>query len=254
MKHLLCTVLAAAGIFIVFLTSNTGAETIRLAQYEVLPLTSQKLPGGGFGCRITKEALAFHNHSIEIHWYPLKRAITLVEKGDADISLGWRKSKAREKKVIFSDTPLVDTSVVFFYRKDKPFDWETLEDLYGLKIGYVIGGISATDAFLAAEKGGKLTVDRVPTEQQNIRKLLAGRIDVMVGSTLITPFNLKEILSPEERAQIIVHPKALLEARYYAIFSRQVSPHIIHAFNDGIEQLRKNGQYELRLSEALIRE
>lgn len=239
------------GFSIIFFKGDTGAETLHMAQYEVLPLTSQKMTGGGFGCIIAEEALSLHNHNLTIHWYPLKRAITLVEKGEADISLGWRKSKERERKVIFSEKPLLDSSVVFFYRKDKPFDWETLEDLYGLKIGDIIGSISVTGAFLAAEKAEKLTVDRVPTENQNIKKLLAGRIDIMIGSALTTPFTLEAMFTREEREQLAMHPKTLVEGRYYAIFSKQLSPRVVQAFNDGIEQLRQNGQYSQMLSQAL---
>jgi len=131
------------------------------------------------------------------------------------------------------------------------FDWETLDDLKGLRIGDKIGNMGAGEAFLAAEKSGELTVERVPTDEQNLKKLLAGRIDAMVGTPMGIQAILKAMFSPEEQARIVAHPKPLRDVRAYAVFNKQFSPQLIQTFNDGIRQLRESGQYDQWFSEAL---
>lgn len=239
------------GVVAGMLAWEVNAEPLRLAQHEVFPLASEALPKGGFACRIVSAALALSDRQMTINWYPSRRALMMVERGAADMSLGWRKTPEREQTVIFSDKPLIDSSILLFYRKDSPFDWDTIGDLHGLRFGYLIGRQSLPQEFLDAENAGELTVERVGVEEQNIRKLLAGRIDAIIGSPLSIPFILKARFSPEEVAQVAAHPKPLFEDGYYVVFSKQLSLRAIKDVNDGIQQLRENGQFDRWLSEAL---
>lgn len=249
--RILCVVILLAGVNGCFFKRQAAADPVRLAQYEVYPLASKKLPGGGFACNIVREAFALHGQKVETRWYPTKRALSIVKKGVADISLGWKKTPERETEFIFSSKPLVESSTLFYFRKDRAFEWNTIEDLKGLRIGFIIGAVSVSDDFLAAEAAGEITVDRVNTNIQNIKKLLAGRIDAMVGSPFNIPYIIKKEFSSEEQSRIVAHPKPLIKSHYYAVFYKQLSPRLIHAFNDGINQLRKSGKYDQLLYQAL---
>jgi polar amino acid transport system substrate-binding protein len=250
MKKILFTVMVAT-IIGASLTGNGLAETIRWVQYNVSPYAAEHLPAGGFWCQLVREALALRGHDISIQWYPLKRAFAMVENGAADLSLGWLKTPEREKAVLFSDRPVARSPVVFFHRRDKAFDWETLEDLKGLRIGDRLGNVNGGKTYLAAEKAGVINVERVPADEQNLKKLLLGRIDVIVGAESMIEGVLRDRFLPQDQSKITKHPKPLHVVEGYAVFNRQLAPHLIHAFNDGIDQLRENGRFEQLSRETL---
>jgi polar amino acid transport system substrate-binding protein len=250
MKKILFTVMVAT-ITGASLTGNGQAETLRWVQYNVSPYAAEHLPAGGFWCQLVREALALRGHDISIQWYPLKRAFAMVENGAADLSLGWLKTPEREKAVLFSDRPVARSPVVFFHRRDKAFDWETLEDLKGLRIGDRLGNVNGGKTYLAAEKAGVINVERVPADEQNLKKLLLGRIDVIVGAESMIEGVLRDRFLPQDQSKITKHPKPLHVVEGYAVFNRQLAPHLIHAFNDGIDQLRENGRFEQLSRETL---
>jgi polar amino acid transport system substrate-binding protein len=145
--------------------------------------------------------------------------------------------------VLFSNQPVADSPVVLFHRRDKAFSWKTLDDLKGLRIGDRLGNVNGGEAYLAAEKAGEITVERVPEDEQNVKKLLMGRIDVIVGAESMIKGVLRDRFSPHEQAKIAMHPKPLHVVYGYAVFKRQLAPGLIDAFNDGMRQLRENGRF-----------
>ena len=242
------TAAAAAGLL---LSGSAFADTIRWAQYDASPYAAEHLPSGGFWCRLVSEAVALHGHEVSIRWYPLKRAFSMVEQGKADLSLGWLQTPERREKVLFSDQPVASSPVALFHRRDAAFEWERIEDLKGLRIGDRLGNVNGGQAYLAAEKSGILTVERVPTDLNNLKKLLLGRIDVIVGAESMILGVLQANFTEQEQAFIVKHPKPLHVVYGYAVFAKGLAPHLIHAFNDGIRQLRENGRFDQLSRETL---
>jgi polar amino acid transport system substrate-binding protein len=175
----------------------------------------------------------------------------MVENGAADLSLGWLKTPDREKVVHFSDEPVASSPVALFHRRTTALDWDDIEDLKGLRIGDRLGNVNGGQEYLAAEASGVLTVERVLTDEQNLRKLLMGRIDVIVGAESMITAVLQSQFTPQERAEIAIHPKPLHVVYGYAVFNRQLAPHLMRAFNDGMRQLRESGRFD-QLSRELL--
>lgn len=236
--------LAATAVVWAFLAGCAFAETIRWAQYDASPYAAEHLSSGCFWCKLVKEALALHGHDVSIRWYPLKRAFAMVEQGKADLSLGFLKTPERQRVVLFSEEPVASSPVSLFYRKDTAFDWERLEDLSGLRIGDRLGNVNGGPAYLAAEKSGGLTVERAPTDLHNLKKLLLGRIDVIVGAESMILGVLQANFTEQEQAKIVKHPKPLHVVHGYAVFTKSLAPHLIQAFNDGMRQLHENGRFD----------
>lgn len=250
MKAIRAAMISAA-IVCVLLVGHGRTQTIRWVQYNAAPYAAEHLPAGGFWYRLVSEALALHGHDVSIRWYPLKRAFAMVENGSADLSLGWLKTPQREQAVLFSDEPIASSPVALFHRKDFVFDWKHLEDLKGIRIGDRLGNVNGGKAYLAAEKAGTLTVERVSGDEQNIKKLLMGRIDVIVGAESMIQGVLRSRFTLQEQAKIVKHPKPLHVVHGYAVFNRQLAPQLIRAFNDGIRQLRESGRFDQLSREAL---
>jgi len=250
MKSIPCALATIAAAWSLFAASAV-ADTLRWAQYDASPYAAEHLPAGGFWCRLVKEAVALHGHEVSVRWYPLKRAYSMVEQGNADLSLGWLKTPERQKAVLFSDQPVASSPVALFHRKDAAFDWERLEDLRGFRIGDRLGNVNGGQAYMTAEKSGVLTVERVPTDLHNLKKLLLGRIDVIVGAESMILGVLQANFTEQEQALIVRHPKPLHVVHGYAVFTKGLAPHLIHAFNDGIRQLHENGRFDQLSREAL---
>lgn len=227
------------------LASGSGlAQTIRMVQYQAPPYAADNLPEGGFYCQLAKEAFAIYGHDVTVSWRPLKRAFAMVKEGTADLSLGFLKIPQRERSVLFSTEPIASSPVAIFYLKAKGFNWDTLEDLQGLRIGDRLGNVNGGSDYLAAEQAGRLTIERVTTDAQNISKLLMGRIDVLIGAASMIKGALRASFSREEQDQIAMHPKPLHVVYGFAIFNRRLSPQLIDAFNSGVRKLRENGRFD----------
>ncbi len=118
-----------------------------------------------------------------------------MEAGERDGTLAFSKTAERLNTFRFSQTALGNLTVVFYHRKDVPFEWTELKDLEGYRIGGM-QGYAATDELenLNAE-GVHLTLGYATTEQLNFKKLLAKRIDVFPGAFEVATRVLRENFS-----------------------------------------------------------
>jgi len=191
---------------------------------------------------IITEAFALEGVTVIYKWVPWKRAYEITKEGGYDATPTWVPTPEREQDFYFSNTILVNQKV-FFHLKSFPFDWETIKDLQGMKIGGTLGY-----TYGEAVKEGKLTVDWVPRDFQNFRKLAAGRIQIFpqefdVGYAYIHD------LPPEhaEQAALLTHhPKPLLETTHHLIFSKQVAKNqrLLELFNKGLKTLKESGKLD----------
>ena len=222
--------------------SGFAQETIRIATGEYPPFLSEELKYHGVGIRVITEAFALEGVRVEYGWFPWKRAYELMKSGAWDCTGTWRKTPDREKDGYFSD-PLYPTAFTFFHRKDFRFDWKSMDDLGGLFIGATIG-YGYGQAFGDAEKWGSINVERVPTDLQNFRKLLAGRIHLFPINPDVGYDLLSQGFTPQEAELITHHPRPLLSAHTNLVFSRKVERNrrMVILFNRGLKQLRESGK------------
>lgn len=223
--------------------SANDNNTIVIANGEWVPYMSEHMPHYGPVNRVITEAFALEGVQVEYRWMPWKRAFEEAKEGGVAATSGWIRNGKRELYFYFSDVLFV-TKKVFFHRRDFPFDWETLEDLRGLRIGAVLG-YSYGVAFDGALEKEVVAVQRVAEERTNFEKLLRRRIhlypqELEVGLAHVETFK------PEERALLTYHSKPLLETQYYLLFSRRNAGNeeLVKAFNRGLGRLRKSGKLQ----------
>ncbi len=224
----------------------TGAEdenVITIANGEWPPFISENLKHHGVVCHIITEAFALEGVTVVYEWVPWKRAFVLTERGKYDATASWVPTPERKEKFHFSNTFLRNQKV-FFHMKSKPFDWKTIDDLKGLKIGGVLG-YTYGEAFDKAVEEGILRLERTPTEIQNFKKLQAGRIDIYPQEKEIGYGNIRAF--PEnEASQFTHHPKPLMETTHHLIFSKKVEKNerLIKLFNKGLNTLKESGKMD----------
>jgi len=234
-----------------------ASEAIRLTTVEWLPYMSKNDVGvftpdeiedgsGAYGIlsRLVAAAFALEGVTVEYGNYPLGRAYMLAQKGEFDGSVGWNSSPERADAFYYS-APLMRKSRVFFHLKAFDFDWNTLDDLKGLRIG---GGIATHygDAFSLAEQEGWIHVERVAGRYLNFKKLLAGRINIFPIAVESGYEFLNEYFTPKEVQSFTYHPKVFQDTTYHLILTRELKRNIrmMALFNRGLSKLRETGKYD----------
>ena len=233
-----------AGLLLSLLGNLSHAQTICITNGEWPPYMGKDLPDYGPVSAIIEQAFALEG--IQVHWqfYPWARALLVAEKGQCDGAAVWSSSKVRQEKFYFS-LPIIDNQTHFLYRKSKPLNWRSIEDLNGLAIGGTIG-YEYGYSFQAAERDGLITVTRLPSEELGIRMLLAGRLDAFPIDKIAAQAMLNESFSATQRASLAFHPLAIRTDPLYLLLSRKVAGNqqLLERFNHGLQLLKESGAYD----------
>jgi polar amino acid transport system substrate-binding protein len=219
-----------------------AAESVRLTNGEWPPYLGEQLPHYGVASRIVSEAFAHEGIEVQWEFYPWARALHLAEKGQRDGSAVWLYSPEREQSFYISD-PVVESGHQFFHRKSRHFDWQTIDDLAGLRICVTIG-YDYGQAFQTAEAEGRLQTRRVTSDEVCFRQLLAGRVDLFPIDKVVGYAMLYAHFSNADRAQLSVHHRPLRSDPLHLLLSRKVAENAerIRRFNLGLTKLRQNGR------------
>lgn len=250
-KHLCFTVLLFA---ILCSTPAAAQDPVTLTNGEWPPMFSQEFKFGGVGSRICKEAFALSGVEVNYIYMPWKRGLEEARIGKWDGTVGWRKSPAREPDFLFSD-PILQVNTVFFHRSGKMFDWNTVDDVGHLTIGVTLGyGYIELLKDAANRGGGKLEAAR--SDELNLQKLAAGRIDVFPCAEQVGYYLLRTKFIPGTADLVRHHTKPLMDSQLHLLISKK-NPNaqdLIDRFNRGLRTLRESGKYDQYLNESLTGE
>ena len=247
--------IALTGILLVLASlpsSGALADTVRITNGEWPPFTSERLPDNGPLSRIVAEAFALEGITVEYGYFPWKRAYDYARTGKWDGSIGWAPTPRHVQDFQMSD-PVLTADKALFHLKNIPFDWQKIEDLRGWKVG-ATAGYSYGDDWDNAVKDGRLRVDEVTVDEQNIRKLLLRRVDVIAMEVDVANYLLRTRLTPEEAATIVQHPKLLMRTPICLAVSRNTAraADLTTRFNRGLQRLKDSGAYDRYLGELHV--
>ncbi|WP_020406253.1 substrate-binding periplasmic protein [Hahella ganghwensis] len=243
--------LIALALFLLVVSLSGQADTVRITNGEWPPYLSQHYNHFGVASHIVPEALKLENFQVEYGFFPWVRSLEFAEDGIWDASIVWTFSRERETRFLYSE-PVIKLRSVFFHRRDKVFEWEALEDLKGYRIGGTIGYYYGPE-LSKLEKSGKLNISRVRSDAQNLKLILADRLDLF-------PIELEvgyEVLHrnfPSQQINLITTTRPFRETSYYMIVSRK-SPKansILKAFNQGLVKLKESGRFDEMIDSAAV--
>ncbi len=241
-------------LLILFVGSAQAADRVRLTNGEWPPYLGEDLPHHGVASRIVAEAFALQNVEVQWEFHPWARSLKMAEQGTRDGSAVWLYNHEREQRFHISD-PVVESGYYLFHRKNRHFDWSSVEDLRGLRIagtrGYDYG-----EAFQQAEAAGEINVVRLTGDEQGLRQLLAGRIDLFPVDKVVGFDLLYQNFSAAERRLLSFHPVPLRSDSLHLLLSREVPGNAerMQRFNQGLKRLRDSGkisQYLLEIQQPL---
>ncbi|MGE8502545.1 MAG: substrate-binding periplasmic protein [Pseudomonas sp.] len=241
-------------LLIVVLGSVHAADRVRLTNGEWPPYLGEDLPHHGVASRIVAEAFALQNVEVQWEFHPWARSLKMAEQGTRDGSAVWLYNREREQRFHISD-PVVESGYYLFHRKNRHFDWSSVEDLRGLRIA-ATRGYDYGEAFQQAEAAGEIDVVRLTGDEQGLRQLLAGRIDLFPVDKVVGFDLLYQHFSAAERRLLSFHPVPLRSDSLHLLLSREVpgNAELMQRFNQGLAQLRDSGkisQYLLEIQQPL---
>lgn len=217
---------------------------ITLASGEWSPYVSENLEHEGVVSRIVREAFALKGVEVEFVYLPWKRSMEEAKIGKWHGTLPWLKNEEREEDFYFTE-PIAYENVLFFYKEDSGFDWETISDLEGYKIGGTVGYFYG-DEFDNAEKDGRITIERATEDEMNFQKLAAGRVDIVICEIDVGYELIDKVFPPEEAEKIVHHPRSISANPLYLLLSKNVegNEELIEPFNRGLKRLDESGKLD----------
>jgi len=235
--------------FLIFSTGSIAKEKFIIAVGEYPPLVSQHFLHYGVTARIIREAFALEGIDVEYKFTNWARAFRLVIEGEADGIGPILKTNKRENQYYFSDSLYYETQV-FFHKKNYLFNWNTIDDLSQVSIGATIS-YSYGEEFDQAAKSKELMIQRVPTDEQNFKKMFADRIKIFPQSLDVGYYILHSTF-PDKVSLVTHHVKPVNQNHNYLAFSKAKnnSLSLIKHFNRGLQKLKESGKYELYFTES----
>ena len=223
------------------------AMPLRLATGELPPYATASRPDQGIALDIVRRAFAYAGFEVQYTFKPWTRSLEEARAGQWDGTAYWGRNPQRDKGFLISDNVLTE-QWVFVYRDNpaaKSFDWKTLQDLAGLRVG-AVQSYTYTPEFWRLQAAGTLNVSLAGDDLANLRLLLAGRLDVVPIERNVACYLMGAHLVPAEAAQLRAHPRLL---------TRQFTTHLMlsdklpqsaarmRAFNQGLRILQGSPEY-----------
>lgn len=231
--------------FILLLQTSTllAQMSIVLTTGEWEPFTSQSYKNSGIANAIVKEAFKIQNINVTYKFYPWKRAMFYAQIGKYEGSTIWMKTKQRELDFLYSKKPILIHSTTFFHLKKTHFNWnDDINYLKKFKIGTTLG-YSYTQELNNAIKNNIIKPDIGLSDLKNLKKLLLGRIEVLICDEQVCLTLIKKYLSKNEQNQLTYSKKHLSTVPHFLILNKKQKK-LKKEFDIGFKKLKESGRYQ----------
>jgi polar amino acid transport system substrate-binding protein len=220
-----------------FIAGVTQAETLKIATLDWEPYVGKILKGEGFNTEIITEAFKRAGYTVKIDFMQWDKAIEDATKGSYDAVFPEYYSKDRAKNFIYSNF-FSNSLLVFFKRKSSNITYKTLKDLTPYKIGVVKGYIN-TEEF---DKASYLKKVEAETDEENLRKIAKGELDLIVIDKLVAQYLIKTKI-PEASGKLESIEPPLIIHPLFVIFPKKLpaSEKRAKEFNKAYESMEKDG-------------
>jgi len=230
MKHKLAVYFGLA--LAVFVPTLIRAQTVQIVADEE--------KRGGYLLEVTRQALVSQGYTLSVRYMPWNRALeTCILGRQCDMLLGVYRTRERQSLMEFTD-PLGKVDLYLFGLTARGIRYSKLEDLASYRIG-VVRGARISEAFSHASLPYLEYAADLP---QNIRKLLAGHLDLFVDKKRTTLFILHSQFSADETRVTAIEPPLRRDFFYNAVpKGLPYGPQLITDFNRGLYMIKSNGDY-----------
>jgi polar amino acid transport system substrate-binding protein len=224
-------------ILLSLLASNITARELKVVVLPWPPYASNELPENGLATKIVVEALRRAGYASNLRYEMWERVLKGSKVGYYDIVATVWKTPERSKDFLFSD-PYLHNKVVFASTLDNKITYNSLDNLHGLYVG-TIKDYAYDEAFLNDPKIFKVEAYSLV---QNVRKLLDGKLDLIVADQYVIEYEMNKYLKSEIDKLYFSNKALNKRGLRIAISKRHDQAHtIIHKFNETVKAMKKDG-------------
>jgi polar amino acid transport system substrate-binding protein len=237
----LCLI-AAAALGPSWAARSEPALSVTLGAYEMPPLIGQDLPFGGTMTHIVRESFKLGGVEVKIVFLPNNRAITGVMKGLYDGTYGWAYTKERDQYLLYSHNAIRQSRNVFFQRAGEIYQWRSVKDLIGYKIGDTLGDFYSDD-FTAFRELAGVRVEEAGSDLANMKKLLSGHIDLFPMEEEVGQYLILHNFSPKEQQGVVAQTQVVATFPVYVVINRTLpnAAELVERFDRGYQWLKESG-------------
>lgn len=198
------------------LISCVNADTLKLTSLLWPPYSGQQLPQQGASIAVARAAIESMDQQLAVDFYPWSRAVKLAGSAKSDY-IGYLPEYYFETdKFVFSKS-IGASPLGIVEQKSHPISWQHLEDLNRYTLGVVKDYVN-TDALDLMIRTGAQPVEAVTSDEQNIRKVAAGRIDGAVIDINVLHYLLKQPHLQPLAEKLQVNRQLLANKQLYVAF------------------------------------
>jgi len=238
-------------VICIFYKVNSWAQnkTINLVADSWPPFSDKNSPSGGLSVEIAKEALKERGYSIRVHFVPWPRALQEIASGASDVLPEvWLTHSNRE--FLHCSEPYAYNDLKFIKKKGSDFEYQGLDSLKGKTVG-VVRDYGYTDEF---DMSTVFKKEGVTDQILNIKKLLAGRIDLAIDDPVVVERLVKsESEDLFKEIEFTKNSLALVPLYFCAGKSSGKNKEIVTDFNSGLERMKNDGTYDRLLKKYGVR-
>jgi polar amino acid transport system substrate-binding protein len=222
------------------LQTPAHARKLVLAATEYPPYYSESLDRGGPVAELTVAALRRAGYEVEVRFMPWARALKLGELGKVDGLVGVWRSPEREAAFVYSQPVVSNRIELCRLRGRAPAHFTTFEALKPFTVG-VVRGYADPPGLAAAG----VHTESVTHDLQNLRKLAAGHVDLVLIDSRVAHYLIERNLGREGGSIECIQPP-VQEHPQYLVVSRSVADAatIVAGFNERLEEMRHSGEFE----------
>ncbi len=193
----------------------------------------------GIAVDVVKTIINSLGHTVTVKIYPWARALKMTETGKADAIFTAYKNPERETFLDYSKSVIVHQTVYFYRKKGSSINYDgDLKKLRPYRIG-VVSTISYGKKFDEAKS--MLQLDRVNKLEQNIKKLMIGRIDLTLSNAYVGDYELKKMSLQDQIEKI---PTQIQSIPSYIAFSKvKKLTALRNQFDIELEKMKQSGEY-----------
>lgn len=226
-------------IFVTMTAFSLSAQELKFSTLDWEPYIGQNLDGQGFVAEIVKTAFQRGGyHKIKLIFYPWARTIRVSQKGKVDGYLPEYYDQSIEEHHYFSE-PFPGGPLVFFKLKSRSeISYNSLQDLKPYTIGVVRGYVNTKEF----DDADFLKKEEVTYDLLNLKKLLAGRIDLIVIDKYVGLHLLNTKLPDKKQKIDIINPPLGINDLYVCFSKKNKNARKLRdAFNSGLKKIKNDG-------------
>ncbi len=168
-------------VMMIGLFSNAQAVTLGYVAFPPYEFKGEHGEAKGVLVEIVQTVFQRAGVSLELKFFPFKRALALAKEGKIDGLFNFYKNPERLKYFDYSHQ-VIQNPLVFFVRKDSNLTFDgNLRSLSGTKIGVLRGYTYGTDF----DKSNLFVKDVANSHPSNLKKLVLARIDAYPCDRLV---------------------------------------------------------------------